>query len=111
MMRRAAAERCAAKLRPQMGRGAGLMHQLLGLTAEDGSANLGAVLRALYPSAEVDQALANLRQVCLALNRSAQKAGMDFRLVSDTKTRSAPEERTVWFEGDDLLANEIEKFQ
>jgi hypothetical protein len=111
MMRKAAAERCAAKLRPKMGRGAGLLDQLLRLTAEEGSANLGAVLRALYPNAEAEQALARLRQFRLALNRSAQKAGMDFRLVSDTKTRSAPEQRTVWFEGDDLLANEIEKFQ
>jgi hypothetical protein len=110
MVRKAAVERCVRKLQPYLGRAAGSLDQLLQVTREDGLANLGVVLRTLYPNLEQERALASLRQFRLALNRCAKKAGIAFRLSGDTKTRSAPEHRSVWFEGEDPLANEIEEF-
>ena len=101
MMRKAAAERCINKLRPYMGRPADSLEKLLQVTEEDDSANLASVLQALYPGIEQDRGLASLRQLRLALKRSAEKAGIEFQLTGDTKTRSAPGERLVWFEGED----------
>ena len=110
MMRKAAAERCAAKLRPHLGRAAQALEFLLQVTDDDGSANLAIVLGALYPGAEQDRALASLRQFRLSLQRASNKAGLKFQLGGDTKTRSAPEQRSVWFEGEDPMASDLEKF-
>ena len=105
-----AATRCANKLRPYLGRAAELLDGLLSVAKEDGSANLGEVLQALYPGVGAERAQARLRQLRLSANRAAEKAGLDFRVSGDTKTRSTPEDRMVWFEGEDPMANEIERF-
>src|SRR5436190_1782105 len=110
MMRKAAIERCTGKLLPHLGRAASSLETLLRVTDENGSANLKAVLQALYPGVEQERALASLRQFRLALNRSAKKVGIDLRLSGDTKTRSTPEKRSVWFEGEDPLASEIDQY-
>jgi WD40 repeat protein/uncharacterized protein YjbI with pentapeptide repeats len=110
MMRKAAVERCAGKLQPHMGRTADLLKKLLQVTEEDGAANLAVVLRHLYPGVEQERALASLRQFRLALHRCAEKAGIDLELSGDTRTRSLPEQRSVWFRGEDPMANEIEEY-
>jgi WD40 repeat protein len=72
---------------------------------EDGRANLGEVLRLLYPQLDDQRAQAKLRQLRRAIAVAAEKPpAIEFQLDGDTQTRSQPDDRFVWFEGVDPLA-------
>jgi len=71
---------------------------------EDGRINLGKALEVAYPGRNEQEAMAKLRQLRLAISKAASKApALDFRLDGDTQTRSAPADRSIWFEGVDPL--------
>ena len=111
MLRPSAIARSFALLCPRMGRNAALVEKIIGLVNADGEANLAAVLRALYPDAEREPAQAKLRQLRAEIAKAAaKKPELKFALEGDSKTRSEPEQRTVWFFGEDLASELLHEF-
>jgi hypothetical protein len=93
-----------------MGKSGEQFGKLLEVVAEDGSANLAAVLRTLYPGEERERALAKLRQFRINIKKAAADAGILLQLSGDTKTRTEVENRLVWFEGEDRLMEATEQW-
>ncbi|MBM3784953.1 MAG: NACHT domain-containing protein [Acidobacteria bacterium] len=80
------------------------VQSILGLLKEDGRANLGEVLRLLYPGSNDQQGQAKLQQLSLAIKNAARKGPpIELWLKGDGKTRSLPDDRWIWFEGKDPL--------
>ena len=110
MLSKVAVLRGAAQVRSYLGKNRGRFDKLIELLDEEGSANLARVLSELFPGRDREAAQAALRQLRLEVKAAAEKAGISFALSGDTKTRSAAEERAVWFEGDDQLMEATERF-
>ncbi len=110
MLTRSALAHSAAKVRRHLGKGADGLDALVPLVREGGTANLAEVLRKLYPREKDEPAQAKLRQLRLAIKRASEKAGVRLELAGDKKTRSSPDQREVWFEGDDLLMEATERW-
>ena len=111
MLTPAAVARVFPIVRARMGRNAALVDKLIANINAEGQASLAAVLEALYPGQDREKAQANLRQLRLEIAKAAaKKPEVKFALESDNKTRSVPEDRTVWFEGEDRAAESLEDF-
>jgi len=93
-----------------MGKSGAHFDKLISLLAADGSANLARVLKALYTGQERERALANLRQFRLDVDKAARRAGVELALSGDRKTRTPPEKRLVWFDGEDRLMEATEQW-
>ncbi len=106
MLTKLAVMRVAPLVREPMGKNGELFRTLLECVGEDGKANLAEVLEGLYPGEEREKALAKLGQFRLEIKKAAEKAGVSLQLGGDKKTRSEPEERTVWFVGEDRVVDE-----
>lgn len=74
--------------------------RLLELSSQE-KITLGVVLQALFPADDTQAALANLTRLRNRLNEAA--AGLSLRFQVDTKKKSAPAERYVWFSGPDAM--------
>src|SRR4051794_10795992 len=101
MLTKAALARTAPAVRAQMGKSGEKFERLLALMSPDGAVNLAAALEALYPGEMLERSQAQLRQFRLELARAARNAGVELTLAGDKKTRSSPDERLLWFEGED----------
>ena len=111
MLTPAAIVRVRPIVRARIGRNAALADILIANINAEGEANLAAVLEALYPGQDREKAQANLPQLRLEIAKAAaKKPEVKFVLEGDTKTRSAPEERTVCFEGEDRAAENLDGF-
>ncbi len=110
MLTKVALLRTAPQVRARMGKSAEEFDKLLAVMADDGSANLAAVLQAIYPDAQRDRALAKLRQLRLSVEKAASKAGVSLQLSGDKKTRTQTDKRLVWFNGDDQLMEATEQW-
>lgn len=80
----------------------GRLNLLLELAKSETMA-LSEVLQKLFPSDEAKDALANLTRLRKRINDAAKEHGPDhgLRFHVDTKKKSPPHERTVWFTGPD----------
>jgi WD40 repeat protein len=110
MLTKSALLRAAPHVRAHMGKNAAHLEKLVSLAGEDGSVNLARVLRALYPRQNREKALAGLRQLRLEIKKAADEAGVSFELAGDRETRTLPEKRSVWFEGEDHLLEATERW-
>ncbi len=110
MLTKSALRRTVPPVRERMGKSGAELDQLLELVAADGSANLADVLRALYPGAKREPALARLRQLRLEVKNAARAAGIILKLSGDRKTRTPAEARRVWFDGEDRLLEAAEEW-
>ncbi|MES2208009.1 MAG: pentapeptide repeat-containing protein [Pseudomonadota bacterium] len=87
---------------------------LLGLIRPDGRMLLSDVLGVLYPNVSADNyepALSAFRQFRLRLKTfTEQVVNIHFVLKSDTQTRTRPDQRWCWFEGDDQSVESMATF-
>ncbi|WP_395740501.1 eIF2A-related protein [Prosthecobacter sp.] len=74
------------------------LQKLLNLALTD-KIRLSEVLARLFPGEDTQTALANLTRLRNRLNEVGASLGLSFKV--DTKKKSPPEERTVWFTGPD----------
>jgi WD40 repeat protein/uncharacterized protein YjbI with pentapeptide repeats len=86
------------------------LQALAGLIQADGRIQLSAALSALFPAKPTPDALTAFRQFRQALSAAAGDAGHHFELTSDGATRTPPEQRYCWFEGDDGHTESVEQF-
>jgi hypothetical protein len=110
MLTKAAVERTASGVRARMGKNGALLERLVAMLEPAGTVNMASALAELYPGEGRQEAQAKLRQLRLELKRVAAKAGVRLELAGDRKTRSAAEEQWLWFEGEDQLLEEAEKW-
>src|SRR5580658_8257253 len=100
--------RLTPALRPELSRADALrLDQIVELLRPDGTVVLANVLTALYPGKGRAAAQAALRQFRLALSEAASNANVRLSLETDGLTRSTPENRTIWFEGEDRVVEEV----
>ncbi|TVT71965.1 MAG: toll/interleukin-1 receptor domain-containing protein, partial [Denitromonas halophila] len=106
-----AVSRARSRLEPELGRVNLLRFDtVVALLDARGQANLGAVIEQLYPDQQRASALSNYRQFRRLLQVGAASAGIKLSLETDGKTRSEPETRTCWFEGDDGAIEAVTRF-
>ncbi len=68
---------------------------------------LSEALSILYPEQSREAGLTSFRQLRNRVQAAAKEAGVPFALAADTRTRSAPEDRWCWFEGEDLTLDQL----
>lgn len=109
-----AARRMANKLFDELGRAdRQRLENLLALLTNgdgDGRMRLGSALTELFPEQERTRALAAFRQFRSRLRNAAREAGVAVELKVDTQTRTAPEQRVCWFEGEDGATQAATRF-
>ncbi len=81
--------------------------KIVELLQADGTAVLSNVLTALFPGKSRVAGQAALRQFRMALAEAAESVKIRVSLETDGQTRSAPENRTVWFEAEDRVIEEV----
>ncbi len=97
-----AIRRTIPKLHDEMGRAdRERLDLLLPLFQDAPEANLGTVLETLFPGMTQEAALTAFRQFRKRLKDAATDIKLNLQLEADTQTRSLPEQRSCWFEGDD----------
>jgi WD40 repeat protein len=106
MLNRDAARRALPRILERLGgENKKAVHAISERLNEDGRANLGEILRLLYPELDDQRAQAKLRQLRRAIALAAERPpAIEFALDGDTQTRSQPVDRFVWFTGVDPLA-------
>ena len=103
--------RARSRLEPELGRiNLQRFDTVAGLLDVRGRANLGAIVEQLYPDQQKASALSNFRQFRRLLREGAASAGIKLSLETDGKTRSEPEARTCWFEGEDGAIEAVTRF-
>ena len=108
MTSRAAVLRLVPSVRGALSRANAVrLDQTVALLDDSGRAVLAQVLETLYPGQKRDAALTAFRQFRRAVDLAAEEAGVKFSLETDGQTRSEPEDRVVWFEGEDRVAAEV----
>ncbi len=85
------------------------LDQILKLIKEDGRAVLAEVLNQLYSGQERERALTSFRQFRREIGKAAEAAGVRLSLETDGQTRTDPENRKVWFEGEDRITEEVKR--
>jgi WD40 repeat protein len=83
--------------------------QVVGLVDPESKAELGEVLRALFPRLGRDAALASFRQLRRATTLAAEKANVRLSIETDGQTRLSPADRVVWLEGEDRVTEEVKR--
>ena len=100
-----AARRTAKALRDELGQAdRSRLDQILKLMDADGRIRLGNVLKSLYADQPRDAGLTALRQFRARLRDAAAEAGIRLALEADSQTRTEPNRRWCWFEGEDAAA-------
>lgn len=110
MLTKLALSRLFPQLRANLGKNAVHLDRIVALLSEEGEANLAQVLTSLYPGEPLEKAQANLRQFRLEVKAAAAKAAITVELKGDNKTRTHANERSVWFEGEDLVNQSVDAF-
>ena len=82
----------------------GRLQNLINLSITE-KTRLSEVLAKLFPGEDIQTALANLNRLRNRLNDVGEPLGLSCRV--DTKKKSPPEERTVWFTGPDKQEAEL----
>jgi WD40 repeat protein/uncharacterized protein YjbI with pentapeptide repeats len=108
MASQSAVQRLAPLLRPRLSRAnAARWDQILAIISPDGRAVLADVLRALYPRHKRADALTKFRQFRRAVSQAAKEATVRLSLETDGQTRATPSDRSVWFEAEDRVAEDV----
>src|SRR5258708_3558976 len=110
MASRAAVLRLVPLLRPNLSRANALrLDQTIKAINDDGQAVLADILSALYPRQKRDAALTSFRQFRREVALAAEEADIRLSLETDRQTRSAPDDRVVWFEAEDRVTEEVKR--
>src|ERR1035438_1009286 len=110
MASKSAILRVASLLRAELSRANALRwDQTIQLIDDGGRASLASVLQALYPGQKRGQALTAFRQFRREIGMAAKEAGVRLSLETDGQTQSAPEDRVIWFEAEDRVAEEVKQ--
>jgi hypothetical protein len=103
-----AALRAARPLLAELGeKNRSRLDDLLKLVGPDGLIPLGAALEATFPDQPREAALTAFRQFRGRIREAAADASVNFSLDADGQTRTAPEQRSCWFVGDDSAVAEL----
>ena len=85
------------------------LDQLLQLSVS-GTISLADVLSGLFQEQDAVRAQKSLGNWKRRINEIAEDNRLTFRVMTDTKTRSQPEQRHCWFEGDNADIEEAERY-
>ncbi|HQX53547.1 MAG TPA: TIR domain-containing protein [Planctomycetaceae bacterium] len=85
------------------------LNQLLALSVAE-TISLAEVLAVLYPELDVVKAQKALGNLKRRINDIAEEHASAFRVMVDTKTRSAPEQRLCWFKGENRDIADVERY-
>ena len=106
-----AVRRSVERLTEELGdRDAERLGRLVELIDDAHHINVAAALKAVFPEFDRGDALTRMRQLRRRIHEAAQDADLDLQLVVDSKKRSAPDERSYWFEGGDEAAAQAAAF-
>jgi WD40 repeat protein len=83
------------------------LEMLLDRIGPDIAIRLSEALSTLYPDQEREAALTSFRQLRSRVQAAANEKTVTFALAADTRTRSEPEDRWCWFEGEDPTLGQL----
>ena len=85
------------------------LNQTVEMINDDGQAILEDVLHKLYPSLKQAAALTAFRQFRGEIKRAASEAGIQLSIKTDGQTRTPPSNRTVSFESENRIVEEVKR--